>query len=73
MAELITNDPGLDKAFAAGLVNRTNLAALMWPGLKDKAAGQKLYKKLHRIEGQSFGQRDIDRCKKVLKDYFGCL
>lgn len=73
MAQLNTNDPVLDKAFMAGLVNRTNLAALMYKHLDRIAASKMLYKKLHGMERQTFNKTDITLCKKVLKEYFGCL
>ena len=62
-----TGNARLDKIFNSGMLNRTVFATQLFSTNKI-GASQYLYKKLHRLEGQSFNKNDTEKSLKII-DY----
>jgi hypothetical protein len=58
------------KIINSGLINRNELAAQMYPGMKRTTAGQWLYKKLNNKERQTFNASDQAKAKEIFLQLF---
>lgn len=54
------------KILESGLINKNQIAKLMYPTLKQP--GIYLYKKLNRLQRQTFNESDAKKVKEIIND-----
>lgn len=64
-APINTGFTNIDRLLNSNIINRTELARRMYP--TNKQAGQYLYKKLNRLERQSFTTEDRNKLETIIR------
>ncbi|HVW99692.1 MAG TPA: hypothetical protein VHA52_04500 [Candidatus Babeliaceae bacterium] len=60
----------IDSIVSHPLINRSELAARMFPAMSRIGASQYLYKKLNAKERKTFSDKDKQKILKIIKDLF---